>query len=319
MQQVTVNSRFWWRALDAHLPAEPRTPPAAFRPAASLASQPVKPLAPTPFKLEIPKGERQRRLRAKSGNAGRFMIATATLLACTAGAGAALVTGAIEPQRIQIVMSHEAEQMMLRLGFGIDQVSLSGHQYTMDSDVYDALNLPDIRTFAAFDAPAALKRIEQLPWVETAQITRLFPGALRVELRERRPAALWSLKGRTYLIDGTGRVLGAAGPQGWRLPHIAGEGANTDAALLFTALNRHPDIAAQVARAERVGGRRWSLVLTNGSRLELGADREVEGLEQIARNAELRRALAGPAMIADVRTAGRLTIRQAALAGERAR
>lgn len=319
MQQVTANSRFWWRALDAHLPAEPRTPPATFRAAAAPALQPVKPAAPAPFKLEIPKGERRRRVRAKTGSAGRAIIAVTTFLACTAGAGAALVTGAIEPQRIQIVMSNEAEQMMLRLGFGIDQVSLSGHQYTADSDVYEALGLTDIRTFAAFDAPAALKRIEALPWVETAQITRVFPGALRVELRERRPAALWSLKGRNYLIDGTGRVLGAAGTQGWRLPRIAGEGANTDAGLLFTALNRHPDIAAVVARAERIGGRRWSLVLTNGSRLELGADREVEGLEQISRNADLRRALSGAPMIADVRTAGRLTIRQAALGGERAR
>ncbi len=316
MQQVTANSRFWWRALDAHLPAEPRTPPATFLPAAALA--PVKPAAPAPFKLEIPKGERQRRLRTRRGNAGRVLIAATTLLAFTAAAGAALVTGAVEPQRIQIVMSHEAEQMMLRLGFGIDQVSLSGHQYTPDGDVYEALGLADTRTFAAFDATAALKRIETLPWVETAQITRVFPGTLRVDVRERRPAALWSLKGRTYLIDGTGRVLGAAGPQGWRLPRIAGEGANTDAALLFTALNRHPDIAALVARAERIGGRRWSLVLTNGSRLELAADREVEGLEQIAHNTELRRALSGPPMIADVRTAGRLTLRHAALGRERA-
>ena len=319
MQQVTVDSRFWWRALDAHLPAEPRSAPATFAPAVTApALQPVKPVAPVPFKLEVPQGERRaRRARAKSANASRMFAAAAMLLACTAGAGAALVTGAIEPQRIQIVMSNEAEQMMLRLGFGIEQVSLSGYHYTADTDVYDALGLAAIRTFADFDAPAALKRIEMLPWVERAQITRMFPGALRVELRERRPAALWSLKGRNYLIDGTGRVLGAAEPQGWRLPHIAGEGANTDASLLFTALGRHPEIASVVARAERIGGRRWSLVLANGSRLELGADREVEGLEQIARIADLRRALSGPAMIAAVRTAVRLTIRHAALTGER--
>lgn len=319
MQQVKANSRFWWRALDAHLPAEPRTLPAVFRPAVIPSPQGLKPAAPAPFKLEIPKGERHRRLRTRKGNAGRVLLAATALFACTAATGAALVTGAVEPQRIQIMMSNEAEQIMLRLGFGIEQVSLSGHQYTADGDIYDALGLADIRTFADFDAAAALKRLEQLPWVETAQITRVFPGAMRVEVRERRPAALWSLKGRNYLIDGTGRVLGAAGSDGWRLPRIAGEGANVDAALLFTALNRHPEIAAQVARAERISGRRWSLVLNNGTRLELGADREVESLDQIARNTDLRRALSGPPMIADVRTTGRLTIRQAALSGERVR
>ncbi|MEQ1719222.1 MAG: hypothetical protein ABL907_25095 [Hyphomicrobium sp.] len=86
--------------------------------------------------------------------------------------------------------------------------------------------------------------------------------------------------------------------------------------MLFTALGRHPEIATSLDHAERIGERRWSLALRNGSRLELGADREVEGLEQIAKNSDLRQALSGAPFIVDVRTPGRLTMRPAG--GQRA-
>lgn len=235
------------------------------------------------------------------------MVLTAV---CAAGAAGALITGTVAPEKIRALALSEAQGALLELGFGIDQVSLTGHHFTTDRDIYDALDLNAARTFAAFDAAAALKRIEGLPWIESAQITRLYPGGLKVEVRERRPAALWALKGRLFLVDATGRVLGAvAEPHGWQLPRIAGEGANSEALLLFTALQRHPDIARRLARAERIGARRWSLVLSNGSRLELGADREVEGLEQIARNSELRQALDGAPFTVDVRTPGRLAMR----------
>ena len=71
-------------------------------------------------------------------------------------------------------------QALIAVGFGIDQVSLTGQRYTLDSDVFDALDLGNVKTFAALDTAAALKRIERIAWVDTAQITRVFPGMLNV-------------------------------------------------------------------------------------------------------------------------------------------
>ena len=151
-----------------------------------------------------------------------------------------------------------------------------------------------------------------MPWVESAQITRVFPASLRVEIRERQPSALWQRGRNTYLIDVSGRVLGlAAEPQLWSLPRIAGEGASNEAALIIATLDRYPEIRRELAYGERKGERRWSLVLKNGTRLELAADRESEGLDQISRNSDLKRALTGPAFVVDVRTPGRLVMRPA--------
>jgi cell division protein FtsQ len=203
-----------------------------------------------------------------------------------------------------------ATQALIGAGFGIDQVSLTGQRYTIDSDVFDALDLANVKTFSGLDTAAALKRIERISWVDTAQITRVFPGMLNITIKERTPAAIWRRGDKSYLIDATGRTLGPVqSTSDWALPHVSGEGASDDAPLLLAALSRHAEIQGRFNYAERVAERRWSVILTNGSRIELGADREVEGLDHVASNRTLRKALDGAPVIVDVRTAGRAVIR----------
>jgi cell division protein FtsQ len=84
---------------------------------------------------------------------------------------------------------------------------------------------------------------------------------------------------------------------------------------LLTALARHKEIENEFHHAERIGERRWSVVLRNGSRIELGADREVEGLDEVASISTLRQALTGVPSIVDTRTAARATIRPASAFG----
>ena len=98
----------------------------------------------------------------------------------------------------------------------------------------------------------------------------------------------------------------------WALPQVAGEGANADAPLLLAALSTHKEIASRFSFAERIAERRWSIALKSGSRIELAADREIEGLNYVTSNATLRQALAGPAVTIDVRTPGRAVIRSGA-------
>lgn len=323
MQQVTAGSRFWWRALDAQTPSDPRdavpspSKPSRQAPVWHFPSRPrpAKGQAEKKLKLEIPQSDRRRRprrQRARRSVAGLVLIAGGTFAISALVAAVMIGAGSFDRERLEVTVRASAQDALLALGFGLDQVSLTGQNFTSDRDVFDALNLDRARTLASFDAPAALKRIEGLPWVESAQITRVFPTALRVEIRERQPSALWQRGGKTYLIDVSGRVLGlAAEPQAWSLPRIAGEGASNEAALIIATLDRYPEIRRELAYGERKGERRWSLVLKNDTRLELAADRESEGLDQISRNSDLKRALTGPAFVVDVRTPGRLVMRPA--------
>lgn len=198
------------------------------------------------------------------------------------------------------------------MGFGLDQVALTGHRFTADSDVYSALKLDRERFLIGFDGAAARLRVEALPWVERAEVTRVWPGQLDVRLSERTAFALWQRGDREYLIDKTGRVLQpvAAGTIA-HLPRLAGETAEKEAANLMLLVARHAGLSAEFRSAERINGRRWSISLKKGGRIELPADGEALALEQLAAAGELDKLLIAPASIVDLRAPGRVAMRPA--------
>ena len=210
----------------------------------------------------------------------------------------------------------ELERMLDRAGFGLTQVHLSGHRYTLDSDVFDAIGLAASPTVLSFDSRAAQARIERLPWVERASIERVLPDRIDVHVSERRPFALWRLGTRHYLVDADGRVLGPTRPDAMpALPRIAGEGGPEAAAGLFALLSAYPPLLARVETAERVGSRRWRLRLADGGSIELPADGVDRALAQAAALAG-RQALRGHSL--DLRVAARVILREGRGAGHRA-
>jgi cell division protein FtsQ len=201
----------------------------------------------------------------------------------------------------------EIERLIELAGFGLTQVSVMGHRYTLDSDIFDAIGLENARTMLAFDTHAAQDRIERLPWVERASIERVLPDRLEVRISERSPSAVWRRNGRSFLIDPSGRVLAAVPPDAMlSLPRVAGEGAAAEAAGLHALLAEHPALMARVEVAQRVGQRRWMLRLADGGTVQLPAHGEAEAIARWRRVAAAR----GPGAIEiDVRVPERTLVR----------
>ncbi len=266
---------------------------------------------PTSYALQIPRGENRkyRRGNVRRRSAGRIAAMLLGLTLSAAAGAFVLSSHELDIQRLTSRVAKSAESGAIALGFGIDQVNVSGHRHAPVSDVFDALDLAHVRGFWQLDSDAALKRIERISWVDRAQITRVFPGRLDVEIRERKAAALWTRGDAQYLVDATGRVLGSASnAHDWVLPRISGEGANAKAEALLGAFGRHPEFAKNVAVSERIANRRWRIALNNGSRIELAAEREVEGLNQVVDATAIRQALAGVPVAVDLRTRGRVSV-----------
>jgi cell division protein FtsQ len=223
-----------------------------------------------------------------------------------------LLTDAGRETRAAMSLLPETDQVLFWTGLRLDQVALSGQRFTSDSDIFDALDLANARSLLSFHSNAARARIEALPWIETASITREIPGALEVRVTERKPTALWLHEGREILIDATGRVLSAVKPgTPLKLPRVVGEGAPEHVQALLELLARYPAIAERFEVAERVGQRRWSLRFKNGVRVELGADREAIAFSALSSAADLGKLLDGHDLIIDLRTRGRITVRPA--------
>ncbi len=226
-------------------------------------------------------------------------------------AGIACVVGsAVAAFAVQTSGNLDRDSLATWLGFGIEQVSLTGHRFTPDADLFAALDLKSARSLASFDAPGIRQRFERLPWVQSVEISRVWPGQLAIRVTERKPFAIWERGETAELIDATGRQLGPVKSDAiLDLPRIAGEGANETAAQLLTALGRYPALKSKVVRARRLADRRWTLDLASGGQIHLPSDGEVSALARLASEPQFAAQLDTAAQIIDLRSPSKIAIR----------
>ncbi len=213
----------------------------------------------------------------------------------------------------------EADRVAERAGFGIGQVSVTGQRMTPDSDIFNALDLDETRSLVRFDSLAARARVERLPWVKTAAITRILPDGISVVVTERSPYAVWTRAGGDSLIDETGRVLGPI-PAGARndLPRVAGEGAALKASTILAEIRRYPALAERLRAAVLVGERRWSLQLADGFEVKLPVGPEGPAIDRLMALDSQSHILDRDLALVDLRSPSRLVLQRRAAPGEAA-
>jgi cell division protein FtsQ len=94
-----------------------------------------------------------------------------------------------------------------------EDVVVVGNHFVSREEVLGALGLPltgNLKTGTnvfRMSLNAKRRRVEALPWVRTASLTRILPHGLRVYITERTPVAYANVGGRVSLVDDDGTLL----------------------------------------------------------------------------------------------------------------
>lgn len=214
----------------------------------------------------------------------RVRAALAGLAACLllGGAGFPLwhggfVHGAIDAARAAV------ERAALGAGLGIARIEIRGLRHADADTVQRALGATMRAPIYAFDPEAARERLLALGWVESAAVARRLPDTIHVDIRERRPFALWQHNKRLHLIDRAGAVItGERLARFGALPLVVGRGADDRAAEIVDLLSAREALAERVAAAILVSERRWSLRFDNGVEVRLPERDTSAALERLA-------------------------------------
>lgn len=184
-----------------------------------------------------------------------------------------------------------------------------------------------IRTILPIDFPissfdlnldAMQDLVAGLDAVQSARVQVRQGGVLQVDVTQRVPAVLWRFDGGLDILDASGVVVGAARHRSDypALPVIAGEDAE-DAVQEALALQRAAaPIAARLRGFERMGGRRWDVVLDRGQRILLPEQGAQEALERAIAMDQAVDMLSRDLVAVDLRLPQRPTIRMTAEATE---
>ncbi len=176
-------------------------------------------------------------------------------------------------ERVEIVGNHRATEVAIR---HLAQVPTGAHLGSLDLD-------------------RVRQQVERHPWVAEAQVARLLPSTLRIEVREHQPVLLLALD-QLWYVDAQGHPFKPADSQDLDYPVLTGvprelvstrpelAQATVQGALrLLEAVDDGPlrrDQLSELHFDDRMG---YELVLRNGSRLRVGFDDPAPALERLER------------------------------------
>jgi cell division protein FtsQ len=106
--------------------------------------------------------------------------------------------------------------------FGLTSVEVSGLHHLRRATVVDAAAVRIGAPVLRMDLGAVKARVERLPWVEHAKVSRAAPSGLRIEVTERTAAASLQGRGRYWLVAADGTVLEAAAGRPAGIPFVDG-------------------------------------------------------------------------------------------------
>ncbi|MGF1543074.1 MAG: cell division protein FtsQ/DivIB [Parvularculaceae bacterium] len=214
---------------------------------------------------------------ALAGAAGAVVLIGTAVLVLAAG-------GYVTPvfERLSAQATAAVDAATRNAGFEVRRVTLRGGHQTAHQEILDALDAPIGASLFAIDLGAARARVEALGWVRAASVSRLWPDAIHVSIRERRPAAVWQLDGDLTLIDAAGAPIRPVNAYEYSyLPMIVGVGAPDAAAGVLEALNGAPAVAERATALVRVGERRWNVRLKGGVDLKLPSENYAAALAEV--------------------------------------
>ncbi len=154
-------------------------------------------------------------------------------------------------------------------GFKVQNLVINGGQ-NLDRQALQFLLGSELeKSLFEFDVEIARKRIKQNSRVAEATVRKIYPNTVMVDIVEREPFALWKVDGVVNLISRDGAVIAELEDDHLALPQIVGSGANTAASEFLATMSRFPMLSARMGAYVRVAGRRWNLMMHEGTTILL--------------------------------------------------
>jgi Cell division septal protein len=211
-----------------------------------------------------------------------------------------------------------AQAVTSAAGFAIEDVRVSGNVHTSEIDILQLLGLDGTTSLLALDIGAARQALSDLPWVEAAEVRKVYPRTVEVMLKERQAFGIWQHGSELSLIEKNGSVIAPLRDNKFAsLPLFVGRDAEHAAASIETEFSNWPAISPQIKAYVRVAGRRWDVHLDNGIVVKLPETGMAEAMDRLGRLEAEQQVLERDVAAIDLRLPDRIAIRLTPDAQER--
>ena len=225
-----------------------------------------------------------------------------------------LLSDATRREAIELKIAEVRRSIEERPEFMVKLMAIDGASDAVAQDIRQGL--PMEFPVTAFDLDLEMMRANIAEMDAVASVDVLVRnGILQINVVERMPALVWRsyIAGemQTVLLDAEGHRVAPVASRDDRmdLPLIAGTGADKYVGQAFDIFAAAGPLAARVRGIERMGERRWDLVLDRNQRILLPEQAPVAALERVIALSEAQDMLARDLTVIDMRNGQRPTIR----------
>ncbi len=202
--------------------------------------------------------------------------------------------------------------------FQLSMMAIDGASESVAEDIREVLALGFPLSSFDLDLDQMRETVVGLDPVKKAHLRVRQGGVLQVDVTERRPAVLWRHDDGLELLDKGGVLVGPAAGRSAHaaLPVIAGDGAEGAVAEALELYAAAGPLIPRLRGFERMGARRWDVVLDRGQRLMLPENDAVQALERAIAMDQAVDMLSRDLVTVDMRLPQRPTLRMTEAATE---
>jgi cell division protein FtsQ len=195
-------------------------------------------------------------------------------------------------------------------GFRITSVTINGRKQLTQDEVLAVGGVNGRSSLLFLDAAGVRDSLKANPWIADATVLKLYPGALQINITERRPFALWQEDGKLSVIADDGVVLEPYVTRRFAsLPLVVGKGAETRARDFLALVAKYPAVNSQLKAVIFVGERRWNLRFKDGLDVRLPETDVGHALAELVKYDREDKLLSRDITAIDLRLPDRLTVR----------
>ncbi len=241
----------------------------------------------------------------------RFSLRVVLPFALCFGLGSAWLSNEANQKLVFGTIADLRERIESRPEFQVRVIAIDGGSPELAETVRTALDVDLPSSSFDLDLDALQDKALTIDAVKKADLRIRQGGILQVDIVERMPAVLWRDAEGLRLLDSKGVLVGPAARRADHaaLPVIAGEGAEDavpEALRLFAVTG---PIKSRLRGFERMGARRWDVVLDRDQRIMLPETGAVQALERVIAMDEAVDMLSRDLVTVDLRLPRRPTIR----------
>lgn len=212
--------------------------------------------------------------------------------------------------RARFAFNDEMVALTDAMGMQVREIFTEGRQRTTTTEIVRILEPYYGQNILSVDIAALQKRLESLPWVQHATVTRQLPDQLRTRLVEHRPIALWQTANGPALVSIEGDIIQVRALSPYRhLPILSGAGAPAAASELMRLVASVPSLGERVSGAQRVDGRRWNVFVDGRIEVRLPERGAAAAWARLARLEAESALLARAVEAVDLRLPDRVVVR----------